>query len=155
TLAASSASSAASTACRKSERMPPSSSRSSTSPAASCMAYPIAKFEFAFKREGQRSGSGSRRLQRVADCRHRPATTGAGLGRTRRLLGWKLQPKNADLARRVDALRGRGQVTTLQFDGGVCRSPKGMPKTGEWCGREESNLHEQAHSDLNAARLPF
>jgi hypothetical protein len=26
---------------------------------------------------------------------------------------------------------------------------------GEWCGREESNLHEQAHSDLNAARLPF
>ena len=25
----------------------------------------------------------------------------------------------------------------------------------KWCGREESNLHEQAHSDLNAARLPF
>ena len=25
----------------------------------------------------------------------------------------------------------------------------------KWCGREELNLHEQAHSDLNAARLPF
>src|SRR6476646_9473745 len=138
TLAASSSSSATTMACRKSERMPPSSSRSSTSPAASCMA-----FRFAGLLMLQAGGPAIRERESAPRKRRGlplPACDDRrGLEGTRRLLPGKFQLKNAMRHNVAGTLTGSRGLSLEE---------------GSWCGREESNLHEQAHSDLNAARLP-